>query len=200
MGKRVYYQKEGRLEKLSKDDVLDLTFDLVNAFGQIRSSNNAADIIKDLLTADEIKDLAKRLRIAKLLLSKASQREIATTVHCSLATVTKVSIWLQQSDGNLEKIISKLPTKYKMPKNLPKIPIEFQAPQALLATAKYILASNQNRKLNTFMQKVESKKLTDKLLKKLLVKSFDLGLRVKVNRGSVPLLRYNGTNTDYFYI
>ena len=165
MGRRVYYQQEKRPEKLSKDDVLDLTFDLINVFGQIKSSGDAADLIKDLLTADEIKDLAKRLRIAKLLLAKKSQREIALDLHCSLATVTKVSLWLQQSEGNLERVIGKLPKKYNMPKNLAKIPIEFQTPQALLATAKYLLVRNQDKKMEKFMDKVESKKFTDKILK-----------------------------------
>jgi len=165
MGRRVYYEKEKRLEKLSKNEVLDLTLDLINVFGQVKSTDDAANLIKDLLTADEIKDLAKRLRIAKLLLAKKSQREVTTTVHCSLATVTKISLWLQQSDGKLEKMISKLTPKYEMPKNLPAIPIEFQAPQTLLATAQYILAKNQNSKTEKFIEKVESKKIMDRELR-----------------------------------
>ena len=173
MGKRVYYEKEKRLEKLSKNEILDLTFDLINIFGQIKSTNDASILIKDLLTADEIKDLVKRLRIVKLLLAKKSQREITMAVHCSLATVTKISLWLQQSDGSLEKMISKLPLKYEMPKDLPAIPVEFQAPQTLLATAQYILAKNQSNKMEKFTEKVESKKLMDKILKE----SVDLDFR-----------------------
>jgi len=165
MGKRVYYEKEKRLEKLSKDEILDLTFDLINIFGQIRSSADAANLIKDLLTADEIKDLAKRLRIAKLLLENKSQREIAIGVHASLATISKISIWLQQSDGSLKKSINRLPEKFKIPKNLPAIPLEFQAPQTLLATAQYILAKNQNGKVKKFIEKIESKRQTDKNFK-----------------------------------
>jgi len=165
MGRRVYYEKEKRLEKLSKSEILNLTFDLVNVFAQIRSADDAANLIKDLLTADEIKDLSKRLRIVKLLIKGNSQREIAATLHCSLATVTKISLWLQQSGGNLKKVISRLPTKYKIPQNLAKIPIEFQAPQALLTTAQYILAKNQNVKMEKFIKKVESKKLLDRELR-----------------------------------
>lgn len=161
-----------RLEKLSKQEVLNLTFDLVNAFTAAKTQNETADLIKDLFTSDEIKDFSKRLRIAKLLLINKSQREIATSLHCSLATVTKVSLWLQQSSGSLEKIIKKLPTKYQMPKNLAKIPIEFQTPQALLAITKYILAQNQDKKMEKFMKKVESKKLTDKLLKEAVSNEF----------------------------
>jgi Trp operon repressor len=164
MGKRIYYDKEKRPEKLSKAEILDLTFDLINAFGTIKSPSEAADLMGDLLTADEIKDLAKRLRIAKLLVGGKSQREIAVGLHCSLATVTKVSVWLQISGGKLEKVISKLPIKYKMPDNLPKIPIEFQAPQALLATVKYVLAKSQDKITKRFTEKVQIKKLSDKTL------------------------------------
>ena len=52
-----------------------------------------------------------------------------------------------------------------MPDNLAKMPIEFQAPQALLATAKYFLAKKQTGKIEEFLENVESKKLTDKMLR-----------------------------------
>lgn len=165
MGKTTYYQKEQRPDKLSKEQTLDLTFDLINAFSLIKNSSQAADFIKDLFTADEIKDVAKRLRIAKLLLKGNSQRNIAKSLHCSLATVTKINIWLQTSGNDLKNILDKLPKRHKMPKNLAKIPIEFQAPQALLATAKYILAKNQKGKMEKFLEKVESKKIMDRELR-----------------------------------
>jgi Trp operon repressor len=172
MGKTTYYQKEKRLDKLSKEQTLDLTFDLINAFGLVKNPSEVADLISNLFTADEIKDLAKRLRIAKLLLKGDSQRDISKSVHCSLATVTKINIWLQESKNGLKNIIDKLPKRQKMPENLAKIPIEFQAPQALLATAKYILAKNQKGKTEKFLEKVESKKLTDKTLKESVGESF----------------------------
>ncbi len=165
MGKRVYYQAQKRVEKLSKEKVLDLTFDLINVFSLARTPSESADLLKDILTADEIKDIAKRIRIAKMLIAGDSQRDIASSLHCSLATVTKVSIWLQTSDNGLKNIINKLPKRSKMPDNLAKMPIEFQAPQALLATAKYFLAKKQTGKIEEFLENVESKKLTDKMLR-----------------------------------
>ncbi len=92
MGKTIYYHKENKLDKLSKEQTLDLTFDLINAFSLVRNSSEAADFINNLFTADEIKDLAKRLRIAKLLIKGDSQRDISKSVHCSLATVTKINM------------------------------------------------------------------------------------------------------------
>ena len=168
MEKTTYYEKEKRLEKLSKEDILDLTFDLINAFGRVRSSAEAANLIKDLLTADEIKDLAKRLRIAKLLTKGESQREIARVLHCSLATVTKVSIWVQNSDNSLKNVIEKLPVKYNMPKNIPKGPIEFHMPQYLLSTAQALLSQSQTAKTKKFIEKVEEKRSSDKILQESL--------------------------------
>jgi len=172
MGKTIYYHKENKLDKLSKEQTLDLTFDLINAFSLVRNSSEAADFINNLFTADEIKDLAKRLRIAKLLIKGDSQRDISKSVHCSLATVTKINIWLQESGNGLKSIIDKLPQNQKMPENLKRIPIEFQAPQALFATAKYLLAKNQKGKTEKFLEKVESKKLTDKTLKESFSEEF----------------------------
>lgn len=165
MGKRIYYQRNKRLEKLSKEKVLDLTFDLINVFSLAKTPSESADLLKDVLTADEIKDIAKRIRIAKMLITGESQREIANSLHCSLGTITKVSIWLQASGNGLKNIIGKLPKRHKMPDNLAKMSIEFQAPQALFATAKYFLAKKQTEKIEKFMEKVESKKLTDKMLR-----------------------------------
>ena len=165
MGKRIYYQTQKRVEKLSKEKVLDLTFDLINVFSLAKTPSESADLLKDILTADEIKDIAKRIRIAKMLIAGESQREIANSLHCSLATITKVSIWLQASESGLKNIIERLPKRQKMPDNLAKMPIEFQAPQALLTTAKYFLAKKQTGKIEKFLENVESKKLTDKMLR-----------------------------------
>ena len=61
-------EKPKRLEKLSKDQQEDLVFDLINAFALTKDPLSSSLLIQDLLTASEIKNLSKRLRIAKLLL------------------------------------------------------------------------------------------------------------------------------------
>lgn len=177
MGKTAYYPTPKRLEKLSKEEQLDLMFDLINAFRLVNTPFETALLIQDLLTASEIKHLAKRLRIAKLLIAGETQRDIAGKLHCSLATVTKVSIWLNQGGEGLKQIVDKLPSRYSMPKKLPRKPIEFQLPQVLLTTAQYTLARRQQkqiRKLSKFVENVENKKVLDKALQEMFDEDFRL--------------------------
>ena len=68
MGKFNYFlYKEKRFEKFSVDEQQDLVFDLINAFALANNPLGSALLLQDLLTEDEVRDLAKRLRIAKLL-------------------------------------------------------------------------------------------------------------------------------------
>jgi uncharacterized protein YerC len=166
MGRRTYYKKPKRLEKLSRNEMVDLSFDLINAFRLVKSPYETSLLIQDLLTASEIKNLAKRLRIAKLLLEGEKHRDIAKKLHCSLGTVSKVNIWLNERGEGFRKIIKKLPKRYDYPSKLPRKPIEFQLPQVLLATAQYALAKKQDKHLDKFMKGVDNKKSIDKTLRK----------------------------------
>mgnify|MGYP001558248479 FL=1 len=150
MARTTYYQKSKRIEKLSRDEQLEIMFDLINSFRIVKRPVETANFLQDLLTAKEIKNLAKRLRIAKLLLNKTTYEEIVSTVHVSYATVAKVSMWLNQGGDGFRDVISKLPIKYEVPKDLPRIPIEFQLPKVLLALAQYSITKSQNRKLEKF--------------------------------------------------
>lgn len=157
-----------RVDRLSKEEKIDLMFDLINAFKVVRNPSETALFLQDLLTASEIENLAKRLRIAKLLLSGMSHREIAVKLKCAAATVTKVNIWLNQGGDGFKNVISKLPLKWKMPEDAKGIPIEFQGPQVLAKVAKYAVATKQRKPVQKFIEKIESKKLTDKKLRKAL--------------------------------
>ena len=171
MGK-TFYEKTQRLEKLSRDQQLELMFDLINSFRVVKNPIETANFLQDLLTAKEIKNLAKRLRIAKLILSDKTHEEITKTLHCSYATISKVSLWLSQGGEGFKKVISKLPVKYDIPKNLPPIPIEFQLPRALFALYQYSRAKNQNELLEKFLEGVREKEVADKSLRETLAEEF----------------------------
>src|SRR3990172_6434224 len=111
MARTTYYGKLRREEKFSKEKRLELMFDLINSFRIVKSPVETADFLQDLLTAKEIKNLAKRLRIAKLLLNNVTYEEIVRTVHVSYATIAKVSVWLSQGGEGFKKVIARLPVK-----------------------------------------------------------------------------------------
>ncbi len=175
MGKVTYYPSPKRLEKLSKSEILDLTFDLINAFNSVKTPYEIALLMQDLLTVNEVKNLAKRLRIAKLLMADETQRDISKKIHCSLATITKVNLWLNEGGRGLKKAVSTLPPRYKFPKNLPRGSIGFHLPRTLSAVAQYGLAKHQSKKiksLNQLVSNLENKKILDKSLQESFNKEF----------------------------
>lgn len=181
MAKNIY-PKPKRLEKLSREEQLELFFDLINAFRMVSSLEDTAFLLKDLLTTKEIRNLAKRLRIAKLLLADKTQREIADDLHASFATITKVSLWLAQGGEGLRKVIQRLPQKYQMPKNLPPGPIEYYGPQLLYGLVQYTLATRQKARLEKFMENIEEKRILDKSLQEAFDQHFKTLYKRKENK------------------
>jgi uncharacterized protein YerC len=172
MSKTTYYGKEKRSEKLSRNDQLELMFDLVNSFRFVNSPSETIDFLQDLLTAKEIKNLSKRLRIAKLLLSGKKQEEIVKSLHVSFASVSKVSIWLGSGGQGFKNVIAKLPLKYKIPENLPPIPIEFQLPKVISGLYQYSKATSQNKMLEKFLEGVGGKEYSDRKFRENLNEEF----------------------------
>lgn len=107
--KRLYLEKQKRLDKLTKKDHEDLITDLINAIVGAKSIGDAALFLQDLLTKTEMKSLSKRLRIAKLLLYGMTYEEIEKQLHASHGTVAKISGWLAERGDGFRKIIEKLP-------------------------------------------------------------------------------------------
>ena len=144
---------------------LGLTFDLINAFSLVKNPHDTALLMQNLLTESEIRNLAQRLRIAKLILSGEKHRDIANKTQCSIATVTKVSIWLKTAGEGLDKIIDKLPEKYEYPKDLPKVPLEFQLPKLIAAGFQYSAAKLQEKPSKKLYENMQTKRIIDKNLK-----------------------------------
>ncbi len=163
MTKTSYYDKPKRVDKINRDEQLALMFDLINAISIVKTPTETVLLLKDLLTAKEIKNLAKRLRIAKLLLTETSERKIANELHCSFATISKVNTWLSEGGEGLRNVIAKLPARYKIPDKLPKVPIEFQLPKLISSFATLTVASKQNELLENFAKGISLKESSDEI-------------------------------------
>jgi len=60
MVNKTFYSKPRRLEKLTKAELVELVFDLINSFRLVSNPKETAHFLQDLLTAKEIKNLSKR--------------------------------------------------------------------------------------------------------------------------------------------
>jgi TrpR-related protein YerC/YecD len=166
MGKKVH-RKLKAYEKLAREKRVGLMFDLVNAFKIVKKPIETALFLQDLLTANEIRNLSIRLRIAKLLLAGGKYRDIQDELHVSFATITKVSTWFEQGGEGFKHVIAKLPLKWDLPKDLPRGPIEFHLPQTLIALAQYKAAKSQDKQMEKFIKAIEGKKALDREMKKV---------------------------------
>ena len=145
----------------------DLVFDLINAFKSIKSADESALFLQDILTAAEIKHLSIRLRIARLLLSGMKQREISKKLMTSITTVTKINSWLNQKGDGFKKIIEKLPIKYNKPTKSIHGSIEYHLPEAIALSIQYGLANSQDKKIKKLIDNLDRKSGIDKELKEI---------------------------------
>ena len=86
MAKEIYMEKVKRLEKLSKTEQEELLLDLLQAFQIIKTLDEVALFVQDLLTRAEVKRLSKRLRIAKLLIDGYTYEANNHPKKCSSTT------------------------------------------------------------------------------------------------------------------
>ena len=124
---------------------LELVFDLIQAFKIVKTPVEVADFLEDLLTPTEIRNLSVRLRIAKLLLSGESQREVTTSLQTSLATTNKINNWLQKSGKGFKEVIKKLPIKVDKPTKTIRGPIEYHLPEVVVGSTQLIVSSLQEK-------------------------------------------------------
>lgn len=166
MSKFNYFSyKEKGLDKFSTDYQQDLVFDLISAFSLANNPLDSALLLQDLLTEDEVRDLSKRLRIAKLLLKGNTHEEIVGELHCSYATITKVRIWLTGAGDGLKRVISRLPERRKVPRPKRMPGVGYGLPQILDYYITSGLKKTENRKLENFMRHMKSKASGDRDLK-----------------------------------
>lgn len=89
-----------RTHRLDKQTAEELITDLCEAITVTKSPREAAELITDLLGQQELEMVAKRLRIAELLLDNRTYNEIRRELMTSFGTIARVQAWLQNAgDG-----------------------------------------------------------------------------------------------------
>ncbi len=173
MGKFNYFSyKDKRLEKFSANELEDLVFDLINAFSLVNNPTSAALLVQDLLTEKEVYNLAKRLRIAKLLLAGTKQEDIIKDLHCSFGTVVKVRQWINGAGKGFTHVISRLPKRRKVyrPHKIPGV--GYGLPQILYAAASAGLAYKEKAQLTSLIHGMHDKSAGDEALRETLTPLF----------------------------
>ena len=79
---------------------------LANAFLKLKTEQEAANFLRDLLTIKEFEEFANRLEMARLLRQGMSYKAIAKKLKVSTTTVTRTAHWLFRGCGGYDKILS----------------------------------------------------------------------------------------------
>lgn len=86
--------KHSRNKSLAEVGYEAILVDLCEALATLESAHEAAKLLVDLLSPQEIEMIAKRLKIARLLLERTPYADICRELRVSKATVARVSVWL----------------------------------------------------------------------------------------------------------
>lgn len=80
---------------------------LVSVFLKLKTKEEIANFLRDLLTLSEIEEFANRLEMAKLLSRGWSYKRVAKELKVSTTTVTRVAHWLYRGCGGYWRIFKK---------------------------------------------------------------------------------------------
>lgn len=82
---------------------------LIKALAQAKNEEEVGNFLRDLLTPNEISELANRVQIASLLLQKEnSYLDIAKLAKTSTTTVTRVAHWLFNGCGGYYTLLKRV--------------------------------------------------------------------------------------------
>jgi len=99
--------------KLTKSDQEELLMDFCDSLSLIKNSREAAQFLKDLLSPQEVEMLAKRIKIAELLLSGWSYKRIIDYLKVGEGKVARISEWLKLTGDGYRLITVRLKEKRK---------------------------------------------------------------------------------------
>ncbi len=100
--------------QLPKKEIEKYFFQLCLAISKIKNIKEAAEFLRDLLTDQESEILARRLKIAELLIENQTYEEIRKQTKASPVTIAKIQEWLRISGEGYRMAIER--TKDKLPK------------------------------------------------------------------------------------
>jgi len=78
---------------------------LAKAFLKLKTEQESANFLRDLLTIKELEEFANRLEMARLLKQGMSYKAIAKKLKVSTTTVTRTAHWLFRGTGGYQKVL-----------------------------------------------------------------------------------------------
>jgi len=93
--------------KLAKKERQELILDLCRALCTLRKPEEAAEALTDLLSAKETETIAKRLKIAELLVKGNNYQTIRGALKVGYSTIARVNTWLNLSGEGFKILLTR---------------------------------------------------------------------------------------------
>ena len=94
-------------QKLQKEEQQRVLLELCQSMVMVKSLEEAARVLGDLLSEPELRMVAKRLQIAKLLLNGKKYEQIRMELKVSQQTIARVNLWLQQAGEGFRMVMKR---------------------------------------------------------------------------------------------
>ena len=78
---------------------------LTRSFLKLKTEQEVADYLRDLLTIKELEEFSNRLEMARLLKQGMSYKSISKKLKVSTTTVTRTAHWLFRGCGGYQKVL-----------------------------------------------------------------------------------------------
>ncbi len=82
--------------------------DLCDALLALRTRDEAAAFLRDICSLHELESLSHRLQAARLVHDGTPYARVASQLHASTATVTRVAHWLNHGEGGYRLVLERL--------------------------------------------------------------------------------------------
>lgn len=103
--------------------------DLLDALLRLADRGEAAAFLRDLCTLGELRDLAQRWAVVRLLDEGLHYSEISRRTGASTATITRIASWLRHGEGGYQRALERAReaagatgTTYPLPEDHPGAP------------------------------------------------------------------------------
>jgi TrpR-related protein YerC/YecD len=81
---------------------------LLDAFVRLEDRDEAARFLRDLCTLNELRDMAQRWAVVRLLDSGMHYAQISRETGASTATITRIASWLNHGEGGYREALERL--------------------------------------------------------------------------------------------
>ena len=164
-------------ERLSKREVERLFYALCVAVSEMNNPKEVAELLRDLMSYHELKMIAKRLKIAEMVLMGKTYEEVRDHLKVGYGKIARVHEWINMSGEGYRNAIKKSRGKTEKPIELEteksdwysikrKYPMYYW-PELLLENIIENSNKRQKAKIETVMRELEKSKQKSALHKRI---------------------------------